>query len=77
MKHSGGHNLCNPGLRDFGTINGSSIILSDLGNKDTSFYWCEDKDGRMSEYTAIRIEGTEAHSVFFGHCPCVSVCVSF
>uniref|UniRef100_A0A7N6FDX2 Ig-like domain-containing protein n=1 Tax=Anabas testudineus TaxID=64144 RepID=A0A7N6FDX2_ANATE len=56
MKHGGGHNLCRPGLRDFGTMNGSSVFLSDLGDKDTSFYWCEDKDGQMSEYTTIRIE---------------------
>ncbi|KAK2863598.1 hypothetical protein Q5P01_003131 [Channa striata] len=56
MKHSGGHNLCRPGLRDFGTVNGSSVILSDLDNKDTSFYWCEDRNGQRSEYVTIQIE---------------------
>ncbi|XP_055359290.1 sialoadhesin-like isoform X2 [Betta splendens] len=56
MKHSGGHNMCDPGLRDFGTVSGSSVVLTDLDNKDISFYWCENSDGRMSEYTSIWVE---------------------
>ncbi|KAF3698413.1 Fc receptor-like protein 5 [Channa argus] len=71
MKHSGGHNLCRPGLRDFGTKNGSSVILSDLGNKDITYYWCEDRDGQRSEHVPIQIEDhvildIPAHPVIIG-----------